>query len=478
MDTRSDSRSSSPSVFESTSGLNSGSSNGSEGLSPPNSIGTPGTDRSTLFDDVTVEPLDIATKDASYILVVGGLGYIGSHTTLELLKAGYNVVVVDDLSNAYREVLDRVEVLAAEYCAANCKALPQLKFHEADYKSPVMKSILAIYSSRSSNGSPQSEQPSSQIKGVIHFAAFKSVEESINKPLPYYVNNVCGMVNFLSELQEAGIMNFVFSSSATVYGSKAAQGTPLREEQCVHEPEVYIDNNGIEQTTESGVSGLTSPYGRTKWMCEAILADVAKSDPRWCVTALRYFNPVGCHESGLLGEDPRQTPTNLIPVVIRVLTGAKPVLSIFGTDWETNDGTAIRDFIHVVDLARGHIAALAAAADGRVRHNFRTYNLGTGTGHSVREVIESIEKASSRTIPVQEVGRRAGDVGLCVAGVDRASKELGWKTTKTLQDCSTDVWNFTSRSQAASTPSKPHNEEICTTDKQKAAEAFEVIEVV
>jgi UDP-glucose 4-epimerase len=480
MDTRSNSRSSSPSLFGCISRLNSAtsSSSSSDNLNSPDSIGTPGTDRSVLFDDIAVEPLDIAADDASFILVVGGLGYIGSHTTLELLKEGHNVVVVDDLSNAYRDVLDRVEFLAAEYCLANCKPLPQLRFHEADYKSPVMKSILASYSSKSFDLSAQTQHSSSRIKGVIHFAAFKSVEESINNPIPYYINNVCGMVNFLSLLQEVGIMNFVFSSSATVYGSKASQGTPLREEQCVHEQEAYTDDNGVEQVAEPGVAGLTSPYGRTKWMCEAILADVAKSDRRWCITALRYFNPVGCHESGLLGEDPRQTPTNLIPVVIRVLTGANPVLNIFGTDWETKDGTAIRDFIHVVDLARGHIAALDAAAKGRVRHTFRTYNLGTGTGHSVREVVESIEKASSRTIPVQEVGRRAGDVGLCVAGVGRASEELGWRTEKTLQDCSTDVWNFTSRSQPTSHPSKTQSQETFAAAKVMPIETVETIDVL
>jgi UDP-glucose 4-epimerase len=472
MNTQPDSRSSTPSLFGSVSRLHN-STSASETHNSPGSIGTPGTDRSVLFDDMTVEPLDIAADDTSYILVVGGLGYIGSHTTLELLKEGYNVVVVDDLSNAFRNVLDTVEFLAAEHCRANGRVTPQLKFHEADYKSPVMKSILASYSSQSLDPSAHIQSPS-RIKGVIHFAAFKSVEESINNPIPYYINNVCGMVNFLQLLQEAGIMNFVFSSSATVYGSKANQGTPLREEQCVHEYEHYVDNSGVEHVAEPGVAGLTSPYGRTKWMCEAILADIAKSDPRWCITALRYFNPVGCHESGLLGEDPRQTPTNLIPVVIRVLTGANPILNIFGTDWETNDGTAIRDFIHVVDLAQGHIAALAAAADGRVRHNFRTYNLGTGTGHSVKEVVESIQKASSKTIPVQEVGRRAGDVGLCVAGVSRASEELGWKTTKTLDDCSTDVWNFTSRSHPALSPSKASGQAV----KQVAVEVTEATVVV
>jgi len=450
MDTRSDSRSSSPSLF----GLGSRSASGSDIVTTPESTGTTGTDTSMLFDDAVVEPLDISADTASYILVVGGLGYIGSHTTLELLKEGYNVIVVDDLSNAYREALDRIEFLAAEHCLANHRVPPILTFHEADYKSPVMRSILSNYSSKSLDPSILTQQ-ASRIKGVIHFAGFKSVEESINHPIPYYLNNVCGMVNFLSLLQEFGIMNFVFSSSATVYGSKANQGVPLREEHCVHEREIYTDDDGVQKIAEPGVFGLTSPYGRTKWMCEAILADVAKSDPRWAITALRYFNPVGCHDSGLLGEDPRQTPTNLVPVVVRVLTGANPILNIFGTDWETKDGTAIRDFIHVVDLARGHIAALAASADGRIPHTFRAYNLGTGTGHSVREVVQSIENASSRHVPVKEVGRRAGDVGFCVAGVNRASSELGWRTVKTLQDCSTDIWNFTARTHIATASSNP-----------------------
>lgn len=452
MDTRSNSRASSPSLF----GLRSGSVSTSDVANTPESIGTPGTDTSILFDDVTVEPLDLS--DTSYILVVGGLGYIGSHTTLELLREGHNVVVVDDLSNAFRDVLDRIECLTNEYCHANNKPVPELKFHEADYKSPVMRSILSAYVSKGPGApSPRStpNQSPSRIKGVIHFAAFKSVEESINNPIPYYLNNVCGMVGFLSLLQEFGIMNFVFSSSATVYGSKANEGYPLREEHCVHEEEFYTDERGVQRRAEPGVSGLTSPYGKTKWICETILADVAKSDPRWTITALRYFNPVGCHESGLLGEDPRQTPTNLVPIVVRVLTGANPMLKIFGTDYETTDGTAIRDFIHVVDLARGHIAALSAAAEGRIQQTFRTYNLGTGTGHSVREIVKSIERASSRTVPIQEVGRRPGDVGSCVAGIGRASDELGWTSVKTLDDCTTDVWNFTARTRLADTAASP-----------------------
>lgn len=444
MDTRSGSTSPSPSFP----GLCSRSTSTTDTIATPESIGTPGTDVSILFDDVTLEPLDYVEDEASYILVVGGLGYIGSHTTLELLKEGHNVVVVDDLSNAYREVLDRVEFLAAEHCQNNRLPLPKLQFHEADYKSPVMQAILSSYVSKNANHAGTG-RPVCRIKGVIHFAAYKSVEESINDPIPYYLNNVCGMVNFLALLREFGIMNFVFSSSATVYGSKANLGLPLREESCVHERETYRDSDGTEQVAEPGVTGLTSPYGRTKWMCEAILADVAKSDPRWKITALRYFNPVGCHESGLLGEDPRQTPTNLVPVVIRVLTGINPVLNVFGTDWETSDGTAIRDFIHVVDLARGHIAALDAAAEDKIQDSFRTYNLGTGTGHSVRAIIHSLEKASAKTVPVKEVGRRAGDVGSCVAGVDRAAGELGWRTIKSLDDCTRDTWAYTSRHQLA-----------------------------
>jgi UDP-glucose 4-epimerase len=403
------------------------------------SVGTPGTHKSLLFDHVP--PLNISHDDETYIMVVGGLGYIGSHTTLELLKAGYNVIAVDDLSNSYRDVLSRVEYLSAEFARENRKPKPTLKFHEADYKSPAMRSIVASYQAPA-HQSPDSIQ-ASRIKGVIHFAAFKAVEESISKPIAYYQNNVCGMVNFLTLLDEFGIKNFVFSSSATVYGSKANKGTQLREELCVHDVETYVDKDGVQQVQEPGVMGLTSPYGRTKWMCEAILADVAKADPTWTITALRYFNPVGCHESGLLGDDPRQKPSNLVPVVIRVLTGQQEKLSIFGNDWDTPDGTTIRDYIHVSDLARGHIAAVAAAGKGSIKHSFRAYNIGTGQGHTVREIVAALRKASGKEIPYEEVGRRPGDVGYCVAGVDRTTEELHWKTEKTLDECARDVWNFT-----------------------------------
>ncbi|OAL54145.1 UDP-glucose 4-epimerase [Pyrenochaeta sp. DS3sAY3a] len=444
-------------------------------LSPsatPGAVSTPGTQRSMLFDDdVAADPLDIDEGTSSFIMVVGGLGYIGSHTVLELLKEGYNVLVIDDLSNSYEDVLSRIRTLATEHYRAQIKSMPALHFRQLDYRSPMMKSILASYSSYSISSKPMfsrngypfstlhrtdsgidmemdnTPEPTlerrSRISGVIHFAAYKSVEESIRQPLRYYSNNVCGLVDFLALLEEFGIKNFVFSSSATVYGEGANCGVPLREELCVHHPETFHDDDGFEQRVLPGVLGLTSPYGRSKFMCESILADVAKSDPSWSITALRYFNPVGCHESGILGEDPRQKPSNLIPVIATVLTGDKPVLDIFGTDWNTSDGTAVRDFIHVVDLARGHIAALATSAAGRTKAPFRTYNLGTGRGHTVREVLESLENASQRKIPVREVGRRAGDVGFCVAEVRRAEVELQWRAERTLDDCSGDVWNFT-----------------------------------
>lgn len=381
-----------------------------------------------------------SADDANFILVVGGLGYIGSHTTLELLKEGYNVIVVDDLSNSYNEVLDRIKKLANEHYAVKGGVVPIIRSHYVDYRSPQMRTILASYAA--SDESPLDTGDQSRITGVIHFAAYKSVEESIAQPLRYYKNNVSGFVDFLGLLEEFGIKNFVFSSSATVYGTQANRGVALREENLVHFPETYVEEDGTEVECIPGAMGLTSPYGRSKYMCECILADLAKSDPSWKITALRYFNPVGCHESGLLGEDPRQKPTNLIPVINRVLTGQSQRLKVFGTDWDTEDGTAVRDFIHVVDLARGHIAAVATAAAGKSREPFRAYNLGTGKGHTVREVVGSMQKASGKDIPCDEVGRRPGDVGFCIAGVSRANEELEWKTQKSLDDCTTDVWNF------------------------------------
>ncbi|KAI7719858.1 hypothetical protein KC353_g2641 [Hortaea werneckii] len=368
--------------------------------------------------------------DKDYVMVIGGCGYIGSHTALELLKDGYNVIVVDDLSNSYESVLDKVRTLAKKYHSEAGSKTPSLSFHKLDYRSPLMRSVLGRYTVRDPGSAALSH-----IKGVIHFAAYKSVEESIHRPLDYYRNNVCGLVELLVLLGDFGINNFVFSSSATVYGSKANEGEPLHEEHLIHHPE-EMDQSPTKAPAIPGAKGLTSPYGRTKYFSEAILADVAQANPSWRITALRYFNPVGSEP--FLGEDPRQQATNLFPVIAQVLTGARPTLDVFGSDWDTRDGTATRDFIHVVDLARGHLAALSTALDRP--QAFRAYNLGTGNGCTVAEVVRSMENAAGRSIPVRWVDRRLGDVGYCVAATDRAAEELGWKTAKSLSQCAEDAW--------------------------------------
>lgn len=315
--------------FTSSTGASSPSSFSLSVTESPQAISTPDTQRSILFDeDVAADPLSIGEDaSASFIMVVGGLGYIGSHTVLELMKANYNVLVIDDLSNSYESVLHRIKTLAAEHFAILNKPVPALHFQQLDYRSPLMRSILANYSSYSVCSKPSAAssarfpysvlhrtdsgidmepedtpepqlQRHSRITGVIHFAAYKSVEESIRMPLKYYMNNVCGMVDFLGLLEEFGIKNFVFSSSATVYGEGANCGAPLREELCVHHTETFCDEEGSERQAIPGVMGLTSPYGRSKFMCESILADIARSDASWSITALRYFNPVSCPARG------------------------------------------------------------------------------------------------------------------------------------------------------------------------------------
>lgn len=322
---------------------------------------------------------------------------------------------------------------------------PSLKLHEADYRDEkAMTAILEAYEApppfELNPVAPETSRISS-ISGVIHFAAHKAVGESIKQPLKYYSNNVGGLINFCSLLGEFGIKNFVFSSSATVYGTVADLGIPLREEYCSQQATVFVDEDGQQKVVQPGCSGLTNPYGRTKWMCEAILNDLAHADPDWTITALRYFNPIGCDESGLLGEDPRDTATNLMPVVLRVITGTLPILSIYGDDYDTPDGTAVRDYIHVTDLARGHLAALKTRAD----RGFRVYNLGSGRGQSVLEVVAAMEEVSQQKIPTQIVDRREGDVGMCVAKASRAEIELGWRTEKSLETCCRDVWRFLER---------------------------------
>lgn len=403
----------------------------------PSSVDTPATESSVLFDNINEVLRQLPAEDQS-ILVTGGLGFIGSHTTLELLKANYNVIVIDNLSNSFESVFDRIALLARQFHEKNGSQMPSLRLHAHDYRdTSALRLLLEEYQLP-----PRWGGPKSKIAGVIHFAAYKAVEESIKRPLKYYANNVSGLIDFASTLGDFGIKTFIFSSSATVYGTLATSGLPLREELCVHKEDVLIDQTGEARVVQPGCTGITNPYGRTKWMCETILADLASSDPEWTIVALRYFNPVGCDSSGLLGEDPRQAPTNLLPVVVKVMTGQYTELQMFGTDWETEDGTAVRDFIHVTDLARGHIAALSAANEGKLIEDFRTFNLGTGSGHSVMEVVSTMEAVSSKTIARRAADRRPGDVGSCVAVVDRSRKELEWKTEKSLRDACADICNF------------------------------------
>lgn len=395
--------------------------------SPASSVG----DDFDGYFDIDASRRAFNRNNQKHVMVVGGLGYIGSHTTLELLKEGYNVIVVDDLSNSFENVLDNIRSLASADCSKRGLPTPLLKLHQFDYRSPWMRHLIKRYAVKTKDG----EDAQSRIAGVIHFAAFKSVEESISKPLQYYQNNICGLVELLMLLQEFGIKNFVFSSSATVYGTRANSGKPLKEYDLVHFPET-VDGADLVP----GATGLTSPYGRTKYFAEAILADMARADPTMRITALRYFNPVGCHPSGILREDPRQKPTNLFPVIAQVLTGSRPVLDVFGSDWETKDGTAVRDFIHVMDLAKGHIAAMAAATKSDTVESFRTYNLGTGNGTTVAEVVGYFEQASGTKLPVNLTQRREGDVGFCVAATKKAESELGWKTEIPMEQCARDCW--------------------------------------
>ena len=396
----------------------------------------------TEYDELFEEP-SLWNDDQRCILVTGGLGFIGSHTSLELLKAGYNVIIVDDLSNSFRSVFDRVLQAAGQHFETSGGLCPQARLYDIDYRNEsAMRSLLSSYVSFG-------ETRQSMITGVIHFAAFKAVEESIRQPLKYYRNNINGLVDFLGLLDEFDIKTFIFSSSATVYGTLADKGLPLREENCVHRKTSYRTADG-ERYSEQGCTGLTNPYGRTKFFGEAILADVAASDPSWNITALRYFNPIGCDVSGLLGEDPKGTPSNLVPVVVKVMTGQWKELSVFGDDWDTTDGTAVRDFIHVSDLARGHIAALTRPEqeEGLARGGFRNFNLGTGNGHSVNEIVTTMESVSQKPIPRKTVGRRPGDVGSCVAVADRAAVGLGWKTEKSLRDACQDICNYLRMSEA------------------------------
>ncbi len=326
------------------------------------------------------------------ILVTGGAGYIGSHTCVELLSAGHDVVVVDNLCNSSAEALHRVEQLAGR---------PLVRFYEQDVRD---RGALGQVFRRH------------DVDAVIHFAALKAVGESTVHPLEYYDNNVNGTVTLTEAMRDAGVKTLVFSSSATVYGEPAS--VPIREDF---------------------PTGPTNPYGRTKWMMEQVLRDLCASDEAWHVALLRYFNPVGAHPSGRIGESPHGPPNNLMPCVAQVAVGRRPKLAIFGDDYPTYDGTGVRDYLHVVDLARGHVSALARLV---ARRGVLTANLGTGRGYSVLDLVHAFEAASGRAVPYEIAPRRPGDIAACFADPSLAAAEFGWRAQLGLREMCADTWRW------------------------------------
>ena len=328
------------------------------------------------------------------ILVTGGAGYIGSHTTLELLRAGHDVVVVDNLSNSHEEALRRVGALAGR----------RPTFHRVDLLDKA--ALAAVFEA-------------TPIATVIHFAALKSVGESVAQPLRYYRNNVTGTLNLLEVMDTHDVRRLVFSSSATVYGDPATM--PITEDMPL---------------------SPVNPYGQTKVMVENILGDLYRSDNRWALAILRYFNPIGADPSGRIGEDPNGIPNNLVPYIAQVAVGRLPHLPVYGNEYSTPDGTGIRDYIHVVDLALGHLKALDKLRDGTGLH---TYNLGTGRGYSVLEVAAAFERASSRPIPLHNYPPRPGDAAISYADPSRAQRELGWHAERDLDEMVADTWRWQSQ---------------------------------
>ena len=327
------------------------------------------------------------------VLVTGGAGYIGSHTVVELLNEGKEVVVIDNFSNSNEEVLDNIRKITNK----------DFKFYEIDYLDK--EKLEKVFEEN-------------DIEFVLNFAGFKAVGESVEKPLEYYHNNMGGAVILLETMKKYNVKKFVFSSSATVYG----------------DPKV------IPITEECEIGGTTNPYGTTKLFIEQILQDLYKSDNTWDICILRYFNPVGAHESGLIGEDPKGIPNNLMPYITKVAAGILPELSVFGNDYNTPDGTGVRDYIHVVDLAKGHLLALDKL--NRENNGIFIYNLGTGKGYSVLEMINAFKKVNNVDVPYKIVERRAGDIATCYSDPSKAEKELGFKATKTLEDMMRDGWNY------------------------------------
>ena len=324
------------------------------------------------------------------ILVTGGAGYIGSHTVVELLNSGRDVVIIDNFSNSKPEVLENIKKITGK----------DFKFYEVDYLN--RKELEKVFEEN-------------KIDAVLNFAGYKAVGESVKKPLMYYSNNLISTINLLEIMQKYEVKNIIFSSSATVYGDP-----------------------GIPKYTENMERGkTTSPYGTTKAMIEKILEDLYTSDNSWNITLLRYFNPVGAHESGLIGEEPNGIPNNLMPYIMKVASGKLEELSVFGNDYPTPDGTGVRDYIHVVDLAKGHVCAL-----DRMKKGLNVYNLGSGKGVSVLELVETFKKVNNIDVKYKIVERRAGDLAEYYADSSKALKELNWKTEKSLEDICRDSWNY------------------------------------
>ncbi len=329
----------------------------------------------------------------STILVTGGAGFIGSHTCVELLNAGYDIVVMDNFCNSKPEALNRIRKITGK----------DFKFYETDMLD--YEGTCRIFADQ-------------KIDAVIHFAGLKAVGESCRKPLEYYHNNISGTINLIRAMREYGCKRIVFSSSATVYGN----------------PEK------IPLTEDCKIGGTTNPYGTTKLFIEQILKDLYESDNTWDIAILRYFNPVGAHETGLIGEEPKGIPNNLMPYVVRVAAGILPELSVFGNDYNTPDGTGVRDYIHVVDLAKGHVAALKKLE--KEGEGLYIYNLGTGNGYSVLDMVKAFEKSTGKEVPYKIAPRREGDIATCYADPKKAKEELGWEATKTLEDMCKDSWRY------------------------------------
>ncbi|WP_311751461.1 UDP-glucose 4-epimerase GalE [Proteus columbae] len=326
------------------------------------------------------------------ILVTGGMGYIGSHTCVQMIEAGMTPIIYDNLSNANEEVLNRVEALTGK----------RPLFYNGDIRDEqLLASIFAKHS----------------IQSVIHFAGLKAVGESVQKPIEYYDNNVNGTLVLVRCMRDAGVKSIIFSSSATVYG----------------DPQV------VPITEDSPVGGTTNPYGTSKYMVERILSDLFIADESWSISLLRYFNPVGAHPSGTMGEDPKGIPNNLTPYIAQVAIGRREQVAVFGDDYPTKDGTGVRDYIHVMDLADGHIAALNALGKKAGLH---IYNLGTGNGTSVIEMIEAFRKASGKPIPYQLQARRPGDIAECWSSPTKAEKDLHWKAIRSIDDMAADAWRW------------------------------------